>query len=285
MLQWFILTTILVLTGLIIGFNLQNQTPPPIIAIEGNSSNEALQKLIDENRILFARLTSIETQQIENKASLQAVKDAFDTLQNKIDNNQLTVHTPPPIILPDPKTLTPPQSFAQVTELISNNKAEALSALGIDESITQRIKAREEKQEMDHLYLRDAAIREGWFGTEKYFEKTKDIDQTSDVYREELGDEDYDRYLFKTGQSNRVKVLSVISNSPAANIGIEKSDIIVQYDQETIFSWSDLTQSTTHGDAGQEVSIIIQRNGAEIEFFIPRGPLGIRLENVKLNPD
>jgi len=265
---------------------LQNQTPAPIAATEDNASNEAVQKLFAENRLLFARLTSIEAQQTENNTSLLSVKDAFDALQNEIDNNHaLTMRTPPPIILPTPAPPPPIRSFAQVTELISDNKAEALSSLGIDENITQRIKAREEKQEMDHLYLRDTAIREGWFGTEKYFEKTQELDQTSDVYREELGDENYDRYLFKTGQSNRVKVLSVISSSPAANIGIEQSDIIVQYDHEMIFSWSDLTQSTTNGDAGQEVSIVIQRNGTEIEFFIPRGPLGIRLENVKLSPD
>ncbi len=282
--QRIIFATIFALTGLVIGFNLQNQAPAPIVASEDNLPNETLLKLIDENRILFARLTSIEAQQTENNVLLQSFKDTLDVLQNEIDNNHvLSLHTPPPITLPAP--LPPPQSFAQVTELISNNKAEALAALGIDESVTQRIKVREEKQEMDHLYLRDTAIREGWFGTEKYFEETQDLDQTGDVYREELGDENYDRYLFKTGQSNRVKVLSVISSSPAANIGIEQNDIIVQYDHEIIFSWSDLTQATTNGDAGQEVSIVIQRNGAEMEFFIPRGPLGIRLENVKLSPD
>jgi len=279
-----IIAIIFVGIGIIVSLNIQQSQPiQPISPTSQNESN-TLQELLETNRNLQIRLSAIEALQLEEQNLRIALSDALDSLKSKINQ------TPSPAIISTSNEPNPPiehtrnnVSINSVVESNEKNK-QVLISLGLDETITERIQQREEKMEMDRLYLRNTAIREGWFGTEKYFEKTRDFNTSTNVYREELGDENYDNYLFNSDQSNRISVLSVISNSPAESAGIIKGDIISRYNHENIFSWSDLTKATTDGEPGQQVSIIIKRNSDEIELFVPRGPLGIRLENIKVNP-
>ena len=274
-----IIVAILLITSFIIGLNLQDTSPELTATVISEPNNHELIRLQNENREIFARLTSLEAQLSESQATQT---ELTQTLFALIENNAHSQVIEKKAETPDIESLS--TTIKQNRLPLADRKTQALLALGIDDSITQRIQERKEKIEMDHLYLRDTAIREGWFGTEKYFEKTQEMSQSNNVYREELGDTHYDQYLFNVGQNNRVKVSSVISNSPAENIGIQEGDIISQYDHKTIFSWSDLTQATSTGETGQQVSIVIQRNHENIELFIPRGPLGVRLENIKVNP-
>jgi len=277
-----IISTVFVVIGLVIGLNLQQSETKLAPMTTSHLSDDTLQKLIDSNRNLQARMTSIETQLNEEHSNQLSLGLEIASLKKQLKtNSQLPlVNTPLETTIAETTPASPPS-----TESFNINKESVLLSLGVDENITARIKQREEKLEMDRLYLRNTAAREGWFGTERYFEETQRIAASTNVYREELGDENYDRYLFDSNQSNRISVLSVISSSPAETAGIKKGDIISQYGEEAVFSWSDLTKATTNGEAGQQVSIVIQRNNEEIEFFVPRGPLGIRLENIKVNPN
>lgn len=280
MLKRIIIISALLIVSFIVGLNLRNTPSELTTALTSETNNPDLIHLQNDSREMLARITSLEAQLSENQRTQE---DLAQTLFALIENNSHSTQRF------EEKSETfntqPPPSIVKQNQLpLADRKTQALLALGIDGSITQRIQERKEKIEMDHLYLRDTAIREGWFGTEKYFEKTQEISQANNVYREELGDSYYDQYLFNVGQNNRVKISSVISHSPAENIGIQEGDIISQYDHKTIFSWSDLTQATSIGEANQEVSIVIQRNAENIELFIPRGPLGVRLENIKVNP-
>lgn len=283
MLKRIFITATLLIVGLIVGLNLQDEPSNALSTVTPPKTNHEFLRLQNENREIFARLTSLETQFIEHKKKQQVLLDNSLPLDKPV--------RPPPINLTTSTSLNMPLSIMttmvapnQASLPLTDRKTQALLALGLDETITQRIQERKEKLEMDHLYLRDTAIREGWLGTEKYFEKTQKMSQTINVYREELGDAQYDQYLHNVGQNNRVRVSSVISHSPAEDIGIQEGDVIAQYDHERIFSWSDLTQATSKGEAGQEVSIVIQRYEDTLELFIPRGPLGVRLENFKINP-
>jgi len=284
MLRISIIATIFAVIGVIIGTNIQ-QSPPTQIINPVSENNNVIEELIEKNRNLQTRLTAIETLQIEERNLRVSLGETIESLKKQINQQQNTIAVTPTgehklSIEPTQNNVITPS----VTDL-NEKKQQVLTSLGLDETITERIQQREEKMEMDRLYLRNTAIREGWFGTEKYFEKTREFNATTNIYREELGDENYDYYLFNSDQSNRISVLSVISNSPAESIGIEKGDIISEYNHKKVFSWSDLTKATTDGEAGQQVSIVIQRGSEEIELFVPRGPLGIRLENIKVNPN
>jgi C-terminal processing protease CtpA/Prc len=168
---------------------------------------------------------------------------------------------------------------------LATRQQQALIALGMDPSAMERIKQRTERQEMEELYLRDRANREGWFGTERYFQEARKLEQNSNVYRQELGDVRYDTFLFDSGQNNRVGVQSVLNGSPAAAAGIQADDIIVSYDNERVFTWNDLTSATTKGTPGQTVRIDVKRDQQSLTFYVPRGPLGIRLTPARADPN
>lgn len=169
-------------------------------------------------------------------------------------------------------------------EDLATRQQRALLALGMDPGAMERIKQRTERQEMEELYLRDRANREGWFGTDRYFQESRKLEQSSNVYRQELGDIRYDKFLYDSGQNNRVGVQSVLNGSPAATAGIQPDDVIVSYDNERVFTWNDLTAATTKGTPGQTVRIDVKRDQRSLTFYVPRGPLGIRLVPARTDP-
>ncbi|HFE38981.1 MAG TPA: PDZ domain-containing protein [Gammaproteobacteria bacterium] len=277
-----IFSAVFIVIGLIVGLNLQGPQLEPLAAPLPDNNSHQIAALRDANTLLQARLTTLETRQAQQQTTLLALQSTIDLLRKQVKRSaELSAGAVAPHSGTTARKAPPPVS----SNAFVDQKSQALAALGIDESITERIAQRREKREMENLYLRNTAIREGWFGTEKYFEKRQELNQTANVYREELGNEDYDRFLYNTNQNNRIRILSVISDSPADHAGLAQGDIIKSYDQEPVFSWSELTQATTAGELNQDVSIVIRRNGTEMALIVPRGPLGIRLESIRVDPD
>ena len=136
-----------------------------------------------------------------------------------------------------------------------------------------------ERSEMEKLYLRDRAVREGWTGTNRFREEMSKLRKPTDNLREELN-----AYLFATGKPNRVIVKSALSNSPASSAGILPGDTIYKYNNIRVYTWADLRQETAKGSADELVPVQVLRNKKIIEFFIKRGPLGIRLDHLSLTP-
>ena len=181
---------------------------------------------------------------------------------------------------PNPRSLT----RADLLEDSATKIQQALISVGMDGELMDRIEQRVEKQEMDQLYLQNQARREGWYGTRRYFDEQKKVDSGDNIYREELGDERYDKFLFETGQKNRVSASSVLSGSPAEKVGIQSNDVIYSYNDKRIFTWGDLTSATAEGDPQQMVRVEVLREGEHIEFYLKRGPLGIRLGSQLVKP-
>lgn len=165
----------------------------------------------------------------------------------------------------------------------TTRQQQTLLALGLDQAAIERLNQRREKREMDELYLRNKSVREGWFQTEKYALERRKITNTN-IYREEMGDELYDKYLYDTGQFNRVEVQSVLTGSPAEKVGLSDGDIIYRYDGERIYGWTDLTNATAQGDPNQTVKVEVLRNGETVDVYMQRGPLGIRINSNRINP-
>jgi hypothetical protein len=149
-----------------------------------------------------------------------------------------------------------------------------LAGQGIAPDEIERLRELFEAAELDELYLYDQAAREGWLRSSRYRQEAKDL---SGHLREDLGEEDYDRMLFATGQNNRVRVKDVFGKSPAADAGVIAGDIILRYADQRIFTPRALRSLTTQGALSKSVSIEILRNGEIIFFSLPRGPLGTRI--------
>jgi S1-C subfamily serine protease len=138
---------------------------------------------------------------------------------------------------------------------------------------------------MQRLELRDRASREGWIDSERFTEALRALDGDVANLREEIGVDAYDRFLYQTGQSNRVRIASVISESPAQAAGIEAGDVVIDYAGTRVFSFRDLRTASRAGERGEPVSLRVRRDGELVELVLPRGPLGIRMAADQADPD
>lgn len=162
---------------------------------------------------------------------------------------------------------------------------QALIDAGMEQAEAEQLKARFEKMELEKLYLRDQAVREGWSGGKRYREERQKLEDKTDNIKQELGEDAYDAYLFASGQPNRVAVQSVLSGSSAGNAGIVSGDQIIRYDSQRIYNGRDLRTATTQGDLSESIGIGIIRGGKTLEVYVQRGPLGIRMTSVSIAPD
>jgi len=161
---------------------------------------------------------------------------------------------------------------------------DALVAAGFPAAQVRSFIEKVDQLELDRLYLRDLAAREGWLDTPRFREE--DVDPATAVRqaREEYGDEFYDWLLYSTGHPNRVRVGEVMAGSAAAAAGLQRGDLVVGYDAKRVFSPGELRDATADGTAGEATPVTIVRDGRQMEVVVPRGPIGIRIEYANEEP-
>jgi len=240
----------------------------------GTTSNQTLQSMqqtIDE-------LKNSLQQEIDKRKQLE---EKLASLDKKINGD---IHNENES---EDKSNTAPTTNATTASLQqkqSDFDEQAMVNVGVDPGKINNLKETYEKAEMDRLYLRDQATREGWINSDRYSKAVAEIDNRTKSARNQLSEKEYDAYLYATGRANRVLVASVIGNSPASNAGIQVGDTILKYNNERIYSWNDLTSATNSGNPNETVSVTIVRNGQEQQLYIPRGPIGIRLTTDSVAP-
>lgn len=163
---------------------------------------------------------------------------------------------------------------AQEPEDDTGFDAAALEAAGWLPADVERLRKRFEAYELDRLYLRNQAAREGWRGTARFMREMRGLRAE---LRAELGDEDFDAALYGAGRNNRVAVQGLLDDSAAQAAGLRPGDEILRYAGERIFDAFALVRLTARGEAGKPVELRVIRDGEELRFFLPRGPLGVRL--------
>jgi S1-C subfamily serine protease len=136
---------------------------------------------------------------------------------------------------------------------------------------------------MERLYLRDQAAREGW-DRERIRNEMQLLESTEDDLRERLGESAYDAYLYASGQTNRVAVSSLLESAQAGQAGIKPGDHIIRYDSQPIYNWRELRSATTSGNIGDSVEVEVDRDGETLQFYLMRGPLGIRMDALRVAP-
>jgi hypothetical protein len=161
----------------------------------------------------------------------------------------------------------------------------ALVAAGIDADQAADMKRRRDALTMQEITLRDQATREQWIDTPRFAEALDQIQAQQVSVRDEIGDFAYDRYLVAEGRTNRVRVDDVLSESPAAAVGLQPGDYILSYADTRLFAPDDLVAETRSGTAGDTVRLRVNRAGQRFEVEVPRGPLGLRVNAAQDVPD
>lgn len=165
----------------------------------------------------------------------------------------------------------------------TSNRDNLVSA-GIDPDMVDNILQRISQQEYRRLQLNNLIQRADDADRQQYTQELRELSQNRILLRSELGDDAYDQYLFASGLDNRVKVLSVMSGSPAETYGFQSEDIILSYDEQKILNWRDLRKATLQGEIDSYTNVEILRDGSRMNFTVPRGTLGVQLAAVQLQP-
>ncbi len=160
---------------------------------------------------------------------------------------------------------------------------QALVDSGMSSSRASELKTYFEQLELERLYLRDQSIRESW-DRAKYREALQTLTNQEDDLRNQLSESEYDAYLYASGQTNRVAVTSVLASAQAGTAGIKSGDHIIRYDNQRIYSGFDLREATAGGNIEDTVALEVERDGETLQFYLPRGPLGIRMNSVSVAP-
>jgi hypothetical protein len=162
---------------------------------------------------------------------------------------------------------------------------DALVRAGVDAATAENILWRRSEAELGRLELRDQALREGWLGTDRYRDELRKLNQDRVSLRDEIGADAYDRYLYGTGESNRVRVDSVIAGSAGDQNGLLPGDIIEYYGDAPIFDFRDLRDATSAGSREELVPVQVRRGNQIVEVWLPRGPIGIRMDATRADPN
>ncbi|MDB4222284.1 PDZ domain-containing protein [Granulosicoccus sp.] len=163
-------------------------------------------------------------------------------------------------------------------------RVESLVAAGLDEQTALELQARRDEHQLARLELLDLAAREGWSDSEQLQQRLTELNTGRVNFREELGDDAFDRFLYESGDANRVSIESIISGSAAEIAGLKVGDLITSYDSQRIFRVRELQQATREGLKGEYVQVLFDRGGQLLAAELPRGPLGVTLETSAVTP-
>ena len=169
-------------------------------------------------------------------------------------------------------------------EVRPKTSVQALVEAGIAPEQAAWIQGRLDEFDLQQLYLRDRASREGWLNQPRYHkERRKYQDAVTDL-RDDIGDAAYDRMLYTLGRANRVVIRDTMLNSPAEQYGLLAGDRIIEYDGRRVFTGNELNTLVTSGDAATLTLVRVERDGKYHDIYLPRGPLGIRMSTARVLP-
>jgi len=221
----------------------------------------------------------------ELQRSLQDEIRARRTLEKKLDRLVRRVAEMGAAMEVSPGTVAADDAATNDSEVAGQGwfDEQALIEGGMDSVQASQLKAYFEQLEMERLYLRDQAAREGW-DRARLRDEFRQLDDKEESLRDQLGESAYDAYLYASGQSNRVAVTSVLASAQAGQAGIEAGDHILRYDNQRVYNWRDLRTATTSGDISDVVEVEVDRDGETLQFYLARGPLGIRMDSLSVAP-
>jgi membrane-associated protease RseP (regulator of RpoE activity) len=178
----------------------------------------------------------------------------------------------PEVAPSDPDGDLPPDYMPQKGALHGAQETLAqLLAAGFDRAKAEQIVRREAELRREAAYAEFEAS-----GTVRALSPTARLARTSKL-RDELGEADYERYLEATHRATQIVVGTLAPDSAAAQAGLVPGDRIVAYAGEPVHSARELTALMLAGTPGELVPVTVIRDGASIDLYLTRGPLGVGL--------
>jgi len=84
----------------------------------------------------------------------------------------------------------------------------------------------------------------------------------------------------------RLYIVSTIRGAPAEEVGLQRDDILLEVDGESIMGWSiDAVTAAVRGPAGTDVNLTLERDGEEVEVTITRAAVVIPILEYELFGD
>ncbi len=243
-----------------------------ILDMAATNVDNAKQKNIDRSHDALAALLRLEIDQRQRlEEQVHALQADVQHLAKNLTNSAKTTASDNP----------------ESTASAKRNRAievETLVSAGFSYPQAVDMKQRIDQVELDKLNLQHQATREGWINSERYLEALAELEARAFSFRDELDANAYDRYLYATGQNNRVNIDSIMEGSTAQQVGLSDGDTIMSYNGKRIYNWGELRSAIFNDSTGPMVPIVINRNGEAIEIYVPQGPLGVRLNMASVDP-
>lgn len=217
-----------------------------------------------------------------NLLQFELLKYQVERLQQQLDDIK-SAGTAPEAVAENsnpPDTARTQTSFTPARPVEPNH--ENLLAAGVSADQASQLLRRIGQQNYRRLELQNLIRR--YPDQAQYRNELRELNQNSISLRSELDDASYDKYLYHSGQNNRVEVSSVMAGSPAESAGFSAGDIILSYDNKKILSWTDIRQATLDGDINSYTNVDVLRNGERITLTVPRGTLGVQLNPLQMDP-
>ena len=82
--------------------------------------------------------------------------------------------------------------------------------------------------------------------------------------------------------STAIEVVEVISGSQAIDLGIERGDLILEYDGKRLNRASELADEAKARSSDEVMEMVVLRNKGRIRFFVNGGFIGIRVRTAKV---
>ena len=277
-----IIALVFLLTGFLTAYFIFGQQTPG--NINTNSQNSSA---ISAKNIFSSNPFATKEEHTNDDERLDHLENEIALVKQQLHEINLTLQD-----LPQAPVTTP-----AISRPAANNRNRFASALtqrlynldnlirgGIEPSLAEDIVRRKNSIELKRLALQDLATRDNYLNTQRYYDELSEINELDVTLREELGDQQYDEYLFASKQNNRIRIASVMLGSVAEQVGIKKGDVVLSYNDTRMFTWQELKDATSEGQLGEYVSISIYREGDIYSFSVPRGPLGMQLGSTRLEP-
>jgi hypothetical protein len=270
----------LLVVGSLVGYFLVSGNGEEPVAVQGQfrpQQNSASPAPVQHND--SAALTALQRQ-------LRWEKQAREDLQSQLDSLQMRVEQLEQAGDGGDVIATAPggQNRQSEPRPAVRSSVQALIDAGISADQAAWIQERLDDIELQQLYLRDRATREGWLKKPRYHKELRELQNAVEELRDEVGDDAYDRMLYTLGRANRVVVRDVIQHSPAAQYGLQGGDQIIEYDGQRIFASNELSSLITQGSPGVMTLVRVRREDGIHDVYLPRGPLGIRMTAARMMP-
>ncbi len=252
------------------------ETPSPTAASPSGEPGSAVTR-----QDLVRLRADLEFERLARRALAEEVALLRRALQADAARGPARIAEAPAREAPAESGTTPALAEAQADEKLTSTGFDtpALVTAGLAEQDAARLRERWEAHQLEKLELSNLALREGWKGKRLRQENFA----LEGALRAELGDE-WDAYLYATGNENRLRVNEILADSAANAAGFEKGDLIVSYDRERIYDPGGLRRNSAACSSGSYVTVEVIRDGNPETLRVRCGPLGTLIDHVKRPP-